>query len=82
MGEITAVALMGTDIERIVQSLQMLHETWASLLDVAIATWLLERQLGLACLAPIVVVVGTNEPALTLGNSADACITQSLSAPL
>jgi ATP-binding cassette, subfamily C (CFTR/MRP), member 1 len=58
MGEITGVALMGTDVERIVSGMQKLHEVWASLLDIGIATWLLEKQLSLACIAPIVVVAG------------------------
>ena len=56
-GQVTAVALTGTDIERIVSGAEMLHEVWASLLDVAIATWLLERKLSLACLAPVLLVV-------------------------
>ncbi|EGR46616.1 uncharacterized protein TRIREDRAFT_66111 [Trichoderma reesei QM6a] len=56
-GDISAVTLMGTDIERIASSMQLLHETWGSLLDIAIACWLLERQLFLACLAPIALVL-------------------------
>ncbi|KAK5989200.1 ABC multidrug transporter B [Cladobotryum mycophilum] len=56
-GDITAVTLMGTDIDRIASSLRGLHETWGALLDICIACWLLERQLFLACLAPIVLVV-------------------------
>ncbi|OTA07898.1 hypothetical protein A9Z42_0088200 [Trichoderma parareesei] len=55
--DISAVTLMGTDIERIASSMQLLHETWGSLLDIAIACWLLERQLFLACLAPIALVL-------------------------
>lgn len=62
-GDITAIALMGTDVDRVVNSLQMLHEVWASLLDVSIAVWLLERQLSLACLAPVVLIVGTSKKA-------------------
>jgi hypothetical protein len=58
MGEITAVALMSTDVERIAEGMTNLHEVWASLLDVGIATWLLGRQLSLACIAPIAVIVG------------------------
>ena len=49
---------MSTDVERIVDGLQTLHETWASLLDIAVAVWLLERQMGLACVAPVVLVLG------------------------
>ena len=58
MGEITAITLMGTDVERIVNGMQFFHEVWGSLLDVAIASWLLSRQLFLACLVPIILVVG------------------------
>lgn len=53
---------MGTDVERIVNGLQSIHETWASLLEIGIACWLLERQISLACIAPIALVVG--EPGL------------------
>jgi hypothetical protein len=58
-GDISAVTLMGTDIERIASGMELLHETWGSLVDIVIACWLLERQLSLACLAPIALVLGT-----------------------
>jgi ATP-binding cassette subfamily C (CFTR/MRP) protein 1 len=58
MGEITAVTLMGMDVERIVQGMQLFHDAWASLLNIAIASWLLGQQLYLACLAPIIIVLG------------------------
>ncbi|OBR10917.1 ABC transporter [Colletotrichum higginsianum IMI 349063] len=56
-GDITAVALMGTDVERIFEAMSMFHMTWGSLLDIAVASWLLGLQLSLACLAPIVLVL-------------------------
>ncbi|KAK9772947.1 hypothetical protein SCAR479_10457 [Seiridium cardinale] len=56
VGDVTAVALMGTDVERIGQSLLMAHEIWGSLLDIAVAIWLLERQLFIACVAPVLIV--------------------------
>ncbi|KAK1597503.1 ABC transporter [Colletotrichum navitas] len=56
-GEITAVALMGTDVERITGAMSMFHAVWASLLDIAVASWLLGLQLSLACLAPIILVL-------------------------
>lgn len=58
LGDITAVSLMGTDVERIVTGIQLFHDTWSSLLEIGIACWLLERQVFLACLAPIVLVLG------------------------
>ncbi|KAK6211651.1 ABC transporter [Colletotrichum tabaci] len=56
-GDITAVALMGTDVERIFGAMSVFHMTWGSLLDIAVASWLLGLQLSLACLAPIVLVL-------------------------
>ncbi|KAK2036628.1 ABC transporter [Colletotrichum somersetense] len=56
-GDITAVALMGTDVERIFGAMSMFHMMWGSLLDIAVASWLLGLQLSLACLAPIVLVL-------------------------
>jgi ATP-binding cassette, subfamily C (CFTR/MRP), member 1 len=53
---------MNTDVERIVSSFRYIHETWASLVDVGIAVWLLERQLFLACLVPTVIGLGTSYP--------------------
>lgn len=57
-GDITAVSLMGTDVERIASGLQSFQNTWSSLVEIGIACWLLERQVSLACLAPIVLVLG------------------------
>lgn len=57
-GDITAIALMGTDVERIYSALSLFHMMWGSLLDIVIASWLLGLQLSLACLAPIVLVLG------------------------
>ncbi|TPR02115.1 Proline racemase family protein [Aspergillus niger] len=48
---------MGTDVERIVSGSRVTHELWASLLEIAIAIYLLERQVGVACLVPAVIVL-------------------------
>ena len=53
-----AITLMGTDVERIVQSQKTIHETWASVLEVSIAIWLLERQLLVACVVPAIIAIG------------------------
>lgn len=62
-GDITAVTLMGTDVERIFNSMSAFHMVWGSLVDIVVACWLLGLQLSLACLAPIVLVLGQ----LTIG---------------
>lgn len=53
-----ALTLTSTDVERICSSFEVLHEIWANPIQVAIAIWLLERQLGVACIAPVIVVLG------------------------
>lgn len=52
-----AITLMGTDVERIVQSLRLMHEIWASVPEVAIAVWLLARQLGAASVVPVIISI-------------------------
>lgn len=54
-----AITLMGTDVERIVTYLRKIHEAWAAILEVAVAIWLLERQVWVACIVPLVISLGT-----------------------
>ena len=54
--DISAITLMGTDVERVVFAFQSIHELWSSILDISIAIWLLERQLSVACIAPVVII--------------------------
>ncbi|CAK43810.1 hypothetical protein CBS115989_4952 [Aspergillus niger] len=56
-GKSSAITLMSTDIERILKGFLNLHEFWANLVEVALASWLLERELGVAFVAPICLVV-------------------------
>ena len=56
-GDSAAVTLMGADVERIYTGLRLIHEVWANVIQIALATWLLERQLGLAFLAPFVIII-------------------------
>ncbi|KAI1268251.1 ABC transporter [Xylariaceae sp. FL1019] len=58
-GDITAVALLGADIERIKVCMGLFHEVWGSLVDIGIASWLLGVQLSVASLAPIVLVLAS-----------------------
>ena len=57
-GDSAAVTLMSTDVERIANSLQEIHEIWAGPVEIGLGIWLLERQLGLACLVPVAVGIG------------------------
>lgn len=58
MGDITGLTLMGTDVDRILVGFRTIHEVWASLLEMSIAVYLLERELGVACLIPGLIVLG------------------------
>jgi ABC-type multidrug transport system fused ATPase/permease subunit len=55
--ENAAVTLMSTDMERIDIGFRSLHEIWASIVQAALASWLLYRQLGILFVAPIGVVI-------------------------
>ena len=48
---------MSTDVERIIVGLRTMHEFWANLIQVVIATYLLQRELGVACVAPIAISI-------------------------
>ncbi|KAK6510125.1 hypothetical protein TWF481_004839 [Arthrobotrys musiformis] len=50
-----SVTLMSGDVENLVRGLREIHELWAALVQIGIATWLLARQLGLACIGPLIV---------------------------
>ncbi|KJR86312.1 ABC transporter [Sporothrix schenckii 1099-18] len=52
-----ALTLMSTDVERIRTGLLTINEYWANIIQVALASWLLERQLGAAFVAPLVVIL-------------------------
>lgn len=51
----TAMTVMSTDIERIAAGLRFIHDTWGSLVEIALSLWLLYDQLSTAGIAPIIV---------------------------
>jgi ATP-binding cassette subfamily C (CFTR/MRP) protein 1 len=56
--ESRAMTLMIANVEGVMGSVKHLNEVWASLIETALATWLLERQVGLASLSMIALVLG------------------------
>ena len=54
-----SLTLMNADIERIYTGWQTMHEIWANIVEIGIAMFLLERQLGVACAIPIGVALST-----------------------
>ena len=57
MGSAT-LTLTSTDVDRICASFETIHEIWANPIEVGIAIWLLERQLGLGCIGPGITLIG------------------------
>ena len=57
-----ALTLMSTDIDKITTSAADVAEIWARLIEIGLGIFLLERQLGWVCVAPIVVVIGKYWP--------------------
>lgn len=52
------MTLIGTDVERICETWNFLiAELWPAVLQLVIGVWLLERQLGAVCIAPIILAV-------------------------
>jgi len=52
-----SMTLMSADMERIVHGWQTMHEIWSNAAEVGIAIYLLERQLGIACVVPVVLSI-------------------------
>lgn len=55
--ESAAVTLMSTDTDNIAGSAGMIYEAWAMTLELLIGIALLARQLGWACIMPLVFVI-------------------------
>lgn len=54
------LTLMSTDVERITSGLVYLHEAWANLIQIGVTMFLLKRQLGAGCAAPIMVAISSS----------------------
>ncbi|KAJ5719576.1 hypothetical protein N7493_007154 [Penicillium malachiteum] len=68
--ESRAMSLMGADIEMLAEYLYSVAcETWANVLQLALATWLLETEVGAVCIAPILVVVAFTTCAFAMENT-------------
>ncbi|KAK8042694.1 hypothetical protein PG994_013177 [Apiospora phragmitis] len=53
--ESASITLMSTDVEAIARAARFIHDIWADIVQVAIATWLLSSQIGPAAAAPVMV---------------------------
>jgi len=56
--ESAAVTLMSNDTDSITNTMNMVYEIWAMMLELLLGVFLLARQLGWACVMPLVFVLG------------------------
>lgn len=52
----SSTSLMSTDVDHLQPVFEMLHETWAYLLETVIGTSLLSGQIGWICLVPLLLI--------------------------
>ncbi|KAJ6175652.1 hypothetical protein N7485_002566 [Penicillium canescens] len=68
--ESSAMSLMGSDIEMLAEYFySVVCETWANIIQLALATWLLETQVGAVCIAPILVVIVFTGTSFAMGST-------------
>lgn len=48
---------MSTDVQRLSDAMPLIHEVWACPLEIALAIWLLVKELGLATFGPVIVLI-------------------------
>ncbi|KAK3377548.1 P-loop containing nucleoside triphosphate hydrolase protein [Podospora didyma] len=51
-----SLTLMSADVERVIVGFKGMHDFWASLIEIALACWLLSRQIGASFVVPLIVV--------------------------
>ncbi|KAF6821893.1 ABC multidrug transporter [Colletotrichum plurivorum] len=56
-GETKAITLMSTDIDSITSGVADVHEIWASVLELGVAVYLLNLQIGVACFVVVIPAV-------------------------
>jgi ATP-binding cassette subfamily C (CFTR/MRP) protein 1 len=78
---VAALTLISTNMETITQGIILMHEVWASAIEIGLAVYLLERQLGAASAVPVrfapVVLFITGGVAVFIGKSQAAWILSS-----
>ncbi|PWY86607.1 P-loop containing nucleoside triphosphate hydrolase protein [Aspergillus sclerotioniger CBS 115572] len=64
--EYAPVTLMSADIEKIAFGMRYMHEAWGNIVEIALALWLLYRELNYGGLSPILIAVVCGAAAATM----------------
>lgn len=62
----SAITLISADTERINLGLRNMHEVWANIIELAVAIYLLQREVGVIAVVPLFIAAGTTKLALLL----------------
>lgn len=54
-----AVTLMSTDVDGVASGLQKIHDIWASVVELGLGVYLLQRQVGAACFLVLIPTICT-----------------------
>lgn len=57
LSERAPVTLMSVDVDGITAAAPNAHEIWASPVEIGVAVWLLQRQIGVICIVPLSIVL-------------------------
>ncbi|KAF5267203.1 hypothetical protein FOXYS1_1935 [Fusarium oxysporum] len=57
INDAAVLTVMSTDVERIIFGFHGLHDFWANIIEIGLGCFLLQRELGLAFISPIVVII-------------------------
>lgn len=53
-----ALTHISSDVGQICSAFESFHEIWANVVELGLAIWLLELELGVGCLGPVAAVIG------------------------
>ncbi|OCL10087.1 ABC transporter-like protein [Glonium stellatum] len=65
-----SVTLMSSDVERVAIAVRTVHEVWANFIQIGIAVFLMQQQLGLAFVAPVALAVCSSVAAIGVSATA------------
>jgi ATP-binding cassette subfamily C (CFTR/MRP) protein 1 len=71
--ESASVTLMSADVERICNAIISIHNLWSSPIEIALAIWLLQEEIGIALLGPLfITAIAITVPFLIAGHMGKA----------
>ena len=66
------LSIISADLYRINVGFTYLHDVWANVIQISVATYLLQRQLGGACIVPLILAFGSALSSIGIGRSSTA----------